>query len=191
MQNNETELLEKCIQGDNKAFEELIEQYSQRLFNVIYRIVSNKHDADDIYQNVVFKAYKSIKNFKIKSSFFTWIYRIAVNECLDTIKKSNNNNIVYIDKPIETDDSEITTQIMDKSGGPEEKYENKELRGKIIFALESIKEDFKIVIVLRDIQGLSYEEIAEILKCPEGTVKSRLNRARDMLKSKLKNLLEL
>ncbi len=188
---NEKTLIDKCRKGDIHAFEELISSYEKKIFNIVYRIVGDYNDAEDISQEIFIKVFRSINNFKERSSFYTWLYRIAVNECMDILKKKKKTAAYSIDTPIQTEDDQIPREIKDYGESPEEKVERKELRNYIESALNSVTYEHRTMIVLRDIQGLSYEEIAEIVKCPAGTVKSRINRARKALKELLSDKKEL
>ena len=152
----------------------------------------NHDDAYDISQEVFIRVFKSIKKFKGQSSFSTWLYRITTNACLDELRKrKNNKNIISIDQEIQLEDGEVFRQIEDDGPTPELVAERNELREIIKEAISKLSDEHKEVIVLRDIQGFSYDDIAEIIKCPQGTVKSRINRARRMLKEILKNKVEL
>jgi len=188
---NEKILIDRCKQGEISAFEELITGYEKRVFNIVYRIIGNYDEAQDISQEIFLKVFKSIKSFKEKSSFYTWLYSIAVNECRDLIRKKKKVVIYSIDVPIETNNDEITREIIDDCESIEDKIERKELRGCIEAALKTVSYDHQVMIILRDVQGMSYEEIGQILKCPPGTVKSRINRARNALKEILINKKEL
>lgn len=188
---NEKVLIDRCKNGEIQAFEELIRGYEKKVFNIVFRIIGNYDDAQDISQDIFVKVFKSIRNFKEKSSFYTWLYRITVNECMDIIKKRKKASVYSLDTPIESDGDQITRDIKDSSESPEEKIERKELRSYIEEALNSISHEHRVMIILRDMQGFSYEEIALITKCPEGTVKSRINRARKALKELLSGKKEL
>jgi RNA polymerase sigma-70 factor (ECF subfamily) len=188
---NEKILIDRCINGDIEAFEELISDYEKKVFNIALRIIGNYNDAEDISQEIFIKVFKSIKNFKGNSSFYTWLYRIVVNECFDIAKKKKKVLAFSIDTPIVTGDDEVQRDIKDRSKLPEEEFENKELRKEIQKALNMISNEHRTMIVLRDVQGFSYDEISEMLKCPPGTVKSRINRARKALKELLSEQKEL
>lgn len=177
--------------GDIEAFEELISKYQKRVFNIVLRIVGNADEAEDVSQEVFLKVFKSIAGFKGNSSFYTWLYRITINECMDFIKKRKKTAAYSLDAPLETDEDELKKEVEDKSESTEDKVERKEVREYIVKALMTLTAEYRSVIVLRDIQGFSYEEIAHILKCPEGTVKSRINRARSELKNRLSKNMEL
>ena len=179
---NEKLLLERSKAGDVAAFEILIEAYQKKIFNLAYRIVGNYDDAGDQAQEALIRIFKSIANFKEQSSFSTWVYRITTNVCLDEIRRKKNKRTLSLDEEIHFEDGEMKRQIISDDPLPDEIAEREELRSIVSSAIESLPEEQRIVITLRDIQGLSYEEIAEVLDCPSGTVKSRINRARQALK---------
>ncbi len=188
---NERGLIEKSKNGDVKAFEDLISGYEKKVFNIVYRIVGDYNDAQDVSQEVFIKAFRAIGNFRGKSSFYTWLYRIAVNECMDAMKARKKTTALSINAPVGDEDSGIAREIKDDGESLEEKVERNELRSIIEKALNRMPYEHRIMIVLRDVQGFSYEEIAAMLKCPAGTVKSRINRARRALKELLLSNKEL
>ena len=191
MGDNEKNLLDRAKKGDVEAFERLVEGYQKKAFNIAYRMMGNYDDANDLAQEAFIRVYKSIGNFKEESSFSTWIYRIVTNVCLDELRKRKNRNVVSIDEDVKLDDSEVKRQIESDGPTPEELVERNELKRVVGEAIKELSEEHRLVILLRDIQGFSYEEIARIVKCPEGTVKSRINRARQALKDILKTKKEL
>ena len=150
------------------------------MFNIAYRMVGNTDEAYEIAQEVFLKAYKSIKDFKGNSLFSTWLYRITTNTCLDELRKKKK--VISLDEDIKFGDASIKHQIRDDSPGPEDLIEKAETVKLVNEMIELLPEDYKSIIVLRDIQEFSYKEISQIIKCPIGTVKSRINRARQMLK---------
>jgi len=188
---SEETLIKRCKDGDLQAFEELISKYETKVFNITFRILGDYAEAEDVSQDIMVKVFKSIKGFKEQSSFYTWLYRITVNECMDMVKKRKKAVLYSIDSPFETEDDEIKREIQDKGESVEEKVERNELRKYLAEAMNLLSCEHKTVIVLRDVQGFSYEEIAEIIKCPPGTVKSRINRARSELKDLLMKNKEL
>lgn len=191
MSNNEQLLLERSKAGDIAAFEKLIEVYQKKIFNLAYRMVGNHDDAADLAQEALIRIFKSIANFKEQSSFSTWVYRITTNVCLDEIRKKKNRRVLSLDEEIHVEDGEMQRQIMSDDPLPDEVVEREELRSIVNGAIGSLPEEQRLVISLRDIQGLSYDEIAEVLDCPTGTVKSRINRARQALKNVLMTKREL
>ena len=184
MKDSEILLIKRSQKGDVEAFEELIRDYKKIAFNIALRILKNKEDAEDISQEALIKAYSSIDRFNMKSTFKTWLYRIVVNSCLD-FKRKRSLATYSLDEPIKTQTSEVKMQIEDNKNNPDVIFE-KELNSKMVLeAVNQLEYDFKTIIILRDIQGFSYQEISEILSCNPGTVKSRLNRARKKLKTVL------
>lgn len=191
MSDTEIFLLRKAKNGDVEAFEKLIEGCQKRVFNIALRMLGNPDDASEMSQEVFIKIFRSLDGFKENSSFYTWVYRITTNICLDELRKRKNSQVISLDETISIKDNELKPQVEDKSPTPDIEAEKKELRRVVNSAIKSLPEEHKIVVVLRDIQGFSYEEIAKILNCPEGTVKSRINRARQSLKEILKCKKEL
>lgn len=181
MQDYELILVKKSISGDIDAFEELIKDYKKMAYNIALRVLRNKEDAEDISQEALIKVFKNINTFNMKSSFKVWLYRIVMNTCLD-FKRKRSIISYSIDKPLENDESEMMQEIADNTYNPDVVIQN-ELESQMLYeSIDSLDDDFRIVIVLRDLQGLSYKDIASVLSCNEGTVKSRLNRARNKLK---------
>lgn len=191
MVDNDRILLEKAKSGDINAFEKLVEAYQKKIYNICLRMIGNADDAYDLAQEVLIRIYKSINGFKEQSSLSTWVYRITTNVCLDEIRKRKLKRTVSLDQDIRLDDSEIKREIVSDDPPPDELAEKKEIKKTVASAINLLNEEHRTVIVLRDIQGFSYEEIAKITNCPEGTVKSRINRARQALKIILEKKREL
>lgn len=184
-------LVKRSKSGDIEAFEQLIFDYQKKAYNIALRIMGNQEDAKDMCQEAFIRIYKSIEGFKEQSSFSTWMYRIVTNVCLDEIRKKKKSEAVSLDGTYETENGEIHFEIASDDDTPEESYVRTEKKSIILKSINELSEEYKTAIVLRDIQGFSYEEIANILCCSIGTVKSRINRARNILKNKLKTALEL
>ena len=191
MGQNEQYLLKKAKAGDVAAFEELVENYQKKLFNLAYRIVGNPEDAADMVQEALIRIFRSIAKFKEQSSFSTWIYRITTNVCLDELRKRKNKKEFSLDQEIHGEDGDMKRQIKSDDILPDNAAEREELREIESSAINSLPEEQRGVISLRDIQGLTYTEISQVLDCPEGTVKSRINRARNALKNVLSQKREL
>ena len=191
MEQNEQLLLHKAKAGDIGAYEELIDAYLKKVFNLAFRIIGNYDDAADLAQETFVRIFKAISKFKEESSFSTWIYRITTNVCLDEIRKRKNKKILSLDEDIHMDDGDMKRQVESDEIGPEQNAEREEVRRIVNDAINMLPEDQRVVITLRDIDGMSYEEISETLKCPGGTVKSRINRARVALKNILSSKREL
>lgn len=193
MVENEKNLLEKAKNRDIEAFEVLIEGCRKKVYNISLRFLGNQEDAMDISQEVFIKIFRSLESFKGNSSFDTWVYRMTVNLCLDELRKRKNKNVISIDESFPSEDGDFKKQFDDKSPGPDVLAERKETKRIIEDAVNSLNEEHRTAIILRDIQGFSYEEVARLINCPEGTVKSRINRARQALRNILfgkKELLE-
>ncbi len=181
----EDELVARSRNGDIDAFEELVSRYERKIYTIAYRLIGNYDDADDLTQEAFMRAFKSIKNFRGEASFQTWMCRIVTNVCRDEMRKRKRAVIESLDETINLGDGEVQKQIPSSDPGPSDLYEKKELQETIQKYINSLSPDFRLALVLRDIEGYSYEEIAEQLQCSLGTVKSRINRARNNLKNKL------
>lgn len=191
MKSNELLLIEQSRSGNVDAFEELIKDYKKSAYNIALRVLRNVEDAEDASQEALIKVYKNIQNFNMQSTFKVWLYRIVVNTCID-FKRKKNINTVSIDENIDLGgNNEVHREIADDSGNPDFLVE-KNFNNKLVNdAVNKLEDDYKTIIILRDIQGFSYTEIADILTCNLGTVKSRLNRARKNLKEILENELKI
>lgn len=179
---DENKLVKKAVNGDNSAFEALMEEHMGIIYNIALRMAANQDDAEDMTQEIMIKIFRSLGSFKGNSKFSTWIYRVAVNTCLDELKKKKNKKHLSLDAEISGDDGESQIEIKDDSPSPEKLAEQNELRDMVASAVKLLSDEHRAVIVLRDIRGMSYSEIAEILGCSDGTVKSRISRARAQLK---------
>lgn len=173
--------LKKSREGDVDSFEKLIAKHQQKVYNIAYRMMGNEEDAKDAAQEALIKVYKNIGNFRGDSGFSTWIYRIAVNACKDELRKKKHN-VVSMDKEMETDEGSFKHEFADQSLKPDELLEQSELNEIVQSSIQDLPEQNRVAIILRDIQGFSYEDISKVLDCPVGTVKSRINRGRKLLK---------
>ena len=185
--NQEALLIEKARDGDISAFEKLISLYEKKIYNYCYRMTNNREDAEDLTQDVFIKVYRNLKNFKGNSKFSTWIYRIAYNACVDKHRKKKKIQFFSLDSG--NHDNTGNTQLVSNNPLPEDEIIQKERYKKIQECIANLKPKYKTVIILRDIQNYSYEEIAEILQMPLGTVKSHISRARAALSDALKGTL--
>jgi RNA polymerase sigma-70 factor (ECF subfamily) len=176
-------LIKRSKKGDTDSFEELISNYQLNAYNIAFRMLGNQEDAKDCTQDALIKVYKSIGKFKGNSSFSTWLYRIVTNTCKDFIRKKKE--VLYLDNDIKGEEGNIKRELRDEGDTPETVLEKSELKEVVTQAISELNEDHREVIVLRDINGYSYDEIAEILNCSHGTVKSRINRGRKALKEVL------
>jgi len=173
--------------GRPEAFGEIVRRYQDRVFNMIYRLLGDYQEAKDLTQETFLKAYVSLDRFQGNSSFYTWLYRIGVNATLDERKRRARNPRFRGDPVVLGDDQDVRKTHGSRSASdPAEEVLSRERRQQVTRAIASLDELHRSVLVLRDIEGMDYDEIAEVLSCPRGTVKSRLHRARCVLRDKLK-----
>ncbi|QEK12330.1 sigma-70 family RNA polymerase sigma factor [Crassaminicella thermophila] len=184
-------LIKKSKQGDIESFETLIKEHQKLAFNIAYRMLGNIEDAKDATQDAFIKTYKSLNKFKGESGFSTWLYKIVTNTCLDVLRKRKSQKTYSYDHQIDTEDGKILRDLPDERNIPEIIVERREHQRNIQEAINCLSEHYKTVIVLRDIKGFSYEQISKILDCSEGTIKSRISRARKALKFEIEKNREL
>lgn len=175
-------LVERAKRGDVEAFETLVASHEKAVFNYAYRLTGNYEDAGDIAQEAFLRVYNSLPEFRGDSSFTTWLYRIVRNACLDEMRKRKRQRVTSLDETLEMDDGEMSRQFADSTDGPEQALERVEVQRAVLDSINSLDDEYRVVVVLRDIEGYSYNEIADALGINLGTVKSRLNRARGALK---------
>ena len=177
----EADLVKRARRGDLKAYDELVQRYQQRIYATIYHMTSNHEDANDLAQDSFIKAYSALKSFKGGSSFYTWLYRIAVNKTINFLKQRRNKHHFSLnDLDFNTENNpDLVALISDKT--PLRDVGLTELQKKLNEALLKLSEPHRMVVVLHDVQGQSHEEIAEIMGCNIGTVRSRLFYARQQL----------
>lgn len=180
--NQEFEWIQSFQAGDQQAFEELIRPHEKKVYNIALKLVKNEHDAYDLAQEALLKVYRALENFEYKSNFSTWLYRITYNTCIDFLRKEKKNWQVSLDD--EKEDG-VKLEIEDKSPTPEIAFEAKMTRQMISEAMDELDEVQRAVVVLRDVEGLTYDEIASLTDLNIGTVKSRINRGRTKLKALL------
>lgn len=188
---DEYAIIERCKQGDISAFDELIRRYEKQIYNFAFRLCGNYDDANDVISEAFIKVFNAIQSFRGDANFSTWLFRIVTNVYLDERKRSKGHLNIPLDEYIELEESTVTRQIEDPSPGPIEQLEAKERSDILQEAINSLPDYQRVMVVLFHTQGKSYEEIAEIIGLPIGTVKSRLNRARLALKDKLQAVREL
>jgi len=171
--------------GDVAAFDKLILKYRERIFGVVYNLTSNREDASDLTQDSFIKAFQAINRFQGHCSFFTWLYKIAVNTTLSHLRKNKMRSFFSFEKLNEEGASaEVLEQLTDKRGGDRDAF-LRELQEKLNEALQKLSIPHRTVITLYEIDGLSHSEIAEIMGCSEGTVRSRLHYAKQFLQGEL------
>lgn len=175
-------LIERCQKGHLESFGELVARYQMRLYNLAYRILHSHEEAEDVVQETFLNVFRALPNFK-GDRFSPWVYKIASNLCLDFLRRRRPNT-VSLDAPV-GEDGEMIREIPDEAGLPEETALAEALGLDIQKAIDSLPPKYRAVIVLRHVEDLTYEEIADILNLPLGTVKTRLFRAREMLRARL------
>ena len=185
-------LIRAFHEGDKAAFDKLVLKHKDRLFNLCYRLLGDYEEANDSAQETFIKAYRALKKFRFESAFSTWLYRIAVNTCKNKLKSSayrQKRKMVPLDNPVLANRSRRSREIQDESQSPAIELEKKERMRIIQEAINALPPEQKEVVTLRDIEGFSYEEVAEITGFNLGTVKSRLARARQDLRKKLRSVI--
>lgn len=173
-------ILARARRGELDAFEELVRQYEKRVYAVALRSSGSPEDAADITQEVFLRAWRSIESFRGDSGFSTWLFRITMNLCVDHARHKNAQPQI---QPLVVGEEDAERPIPDPAPTPEEHLENSELGRELAAALDEVSEEHRRIVLLRDVSGLSYTEIAEVLEISEGTVKSRLSRARIALRT--------
>src|SRR5258706_4010281 len=190
VQTAETELVRRAQRGDLEAYDELVRRYQERIYATVYHMTSNHEDANDLAQEAFIKAYQALKSFKGGSSFYTWVYRIAVNKTINFLKQRKNKSHMSLD---DLDfnaehDHDLVALISEKT--PRREVNLAELHEKMNAAMQKLSEPHRLVVTLHDVQGLSHEEIAKVMDCNIGTVRSRLFYARQQLQAYLSDYLK-
>ena len=183
------ELVKAFQTGDRTAFDALVLKHKDKLFNLCYWFLGDRQEANDSAQDTFIKVYRSLKKFRFESAFSTWLYRIAANTCKNRLRSSeyrHKKKMVWLDNPGKIENGQYAAEIHDETPSPMVELEKKERMMLIQKAIASLPADQSTVVVLRDIEGLSYEEVSNITGLKFGTVKSRLSRARQQLKKKLR-----
>jgi RNA polymerase sigma factor (sigma-70 family) len=187
---DEMELVQRARQGDLSAYDELVRRYQERIYATVYHMTSNHEDANDLAQEAFIKAFHALKTFKGGSSFYTWIYRIAVNKTINFLKQRKHKSQLSLD---DLDfnaehDPDFVALVSEKT--PRRDAGLSELQEKLNEALQRLSEPHRLVVTLHDVQGLSHEEIAKIMGCNIGTVRSRLFYARQQLQAYLSDYIK-
>ena len=186
LQVNENKLIERASGGDPAAFNRLMEMHEKRMYAVALRMCGNREDAQDCLQEAMLRVYRAIGSFKGQSSFGTWVYRITMNTCLDELRRKKNKQSTSLDNMLDQGWSPT-----DDSASPEKKVMQIEMRKSISKSIQELPEDMRSAVIMRDIHGYSYDEIADMLNVNVGTIKSRISRGREKLREKLSNFSEL
>src|SRR5262245_32567799 len=186
----EQELVKRARNGDLAAYDELVQRYQQRIYATVYHMTSNHEDANDLAQEAFIKGFQALKSFKGGSSFYTWVYRIAVNKTINFLKQRKNRSQMSLnDLDFNAEhDPDLVALISDKT--PRREAGLTELQEKLNEAMQRLSEPHRLVVALHDVQGLSHDEIAKIMECNIGTVRSRLFYARQQLQAYLSDYLK-
>lgn len=189
---SDTLLVERTIAGDQKAFELLVIKYQRRIQRLIGRMVRDVDLVEDIAQDTFIRAYRALSQFRGEAQFYTWLYRIAVNTAKKALMDLKRNPTVSENSFKSADDDETSPveNELTTSETPEAVLASKEIAVMVNLAMDTLPEELRQAITLREIEGLSYEEISEIMSCPIGTVRSRIFRARETISQKIRPLLE-
>lgn len=185
----DAELVKRVQAGDKRAFDILVLKYQSRIINLISRYVSDHHAAMDVAQEAFIKAYKGLKNFRGDSAFYTWMYRIAINTAKNHLASIGRKMPEYAVDAQEAEQFEGESGLKEYAS-PERVLMSEEIKETVHKAIEALPEDLKAAITLRELEGMSYEEIAEVMDCPIGTVRSRIFRAREAIDKRLKPLID-
>lgn len=179
MTEQERSLVEAAKAGDQEAFAQLVARHEKRVYTLALRMLSNPHDAEDAAQEAFLSAWRGLKGFQMESSFSTWLYRLAANQCIDVLRREKRRvRAVSMDEDGETG----VFQVPDPAPGPQEQAEAGELRERLRRCMAALSREHRQILTLREVGGLSYEEIGQALSLEPGTVKSRMARARLRLK---------
>jgi RNA polymerase sigma-70 factor, ECF subfamily len=190
---SDTSLIARCQQNDITAFNAIVSRYKNKIYNYIYRMVGNDEDAEDLTQEVFVKMYVALDSFRNQSSLSTWLYRIAGNLCIDSHRKRSRREsgfggpVSSLDETFAKDhgDDGHAREVADVSFEPSKVLASQEMDRQIQLALAKLPDKMRTVVILHDIEGLQYEEVAAVVDCPLGTVKSRLFNARALLREYL------
>ncbi|CAH0292884.1 ECF RNA polymerase sigma factor SigW [Peribacillus sp. Bi96] len=181
------ERINQVLKGDHNAFGEIVEIYKDKVFQICFRMLGNRQEAEDLAQEAFVRAFVNIRSFNIQMKFSTWLYRIATNLCIDRLRKKKPD--YYLDADVAgTDGLNMYSQIASDMAKPEEEVESLELQETIQAEIMKLPEKYRSVIVLKYIEELSLKEISEILDLPVGTVKTRIHRGREALRKQLRHL---
>lgn len=177
---DEKELILRMQEGDETAFETLVRLYEKKIYNLCFRMCGNAEDAQEAAQDAFLAVWRAIDSFRQESSFSTWLYRLATNACIDLLRRNKRSS-----GGVSLDDEETFIEVVDDAPLPQEELERKEAQQLIQEGLASLPEDYRAILLLREVQGLSYAEIAESMHMELGTVKSRISRGRILLRNYL------
>jgi RNA polymerase sigma-70 factor (ECF subfamily) len=183
------QLVERVRQGDQRAYGILVEKYQRKLMRLLSRMVRDPHEIEDIAQEAFIKAYRALPQFRGDAAFYTWLYRIAINTAKNYLASRGRGLQTVSDQAMNEDDEPDDRLVAQEIGNPETELLSKQVAIAINQAVDALPDELREAITLREIEGLSYEEIAESMACPIGTVRSRIFRAREAISAKLRPIL--
>jgi len=192
VERSDSELVRDSQRGDREAFRNLVERYQRKIVAVAMGMVQNQDDALEIAQETFIKAYQNLDKFKGESSFYTWLYRIVVNRAIDFRRRERRAPTVPLDRPSADGGEGVPYEELVKEErltDPDRQAQVREIRDRVSEAINELTPDHRAVILLREVEGLSYEEISRVMRCSKGTVMSRLHYARKKLQKRLKDCL--
>ena len=181
----EAELIQQSCAGSIDAFEQLILLYEKRVYTIAYKYMGNHEDANDMAQEALIKAYQSIGSFRGEAAFGTWLGKITANRCLDELRKRKKLQTTSLEDTLELEEGSVKKELESPAVTPEEHAVQQETAAYMQMLIGELKEEYRVAIVLREIDGYSYEAIADSLSCSVGTVKSRISRARQYLRERI------
>jgi RNA polymerase sigma-70 factor (ECF subfamily) len=182
-------LVERVQHGDKKAFELLVSKYQRKLMRLVSRLVHDQAEAEDVVQEAFIKAYRALANFRGDAAFYTWLYRIGINTAKNHLVSQGRRAPTSTDADIEEAETFVDADGLRDMNTPESLLASKQIAATVNSAMMSLPEELRNAISLREIEGMSYEEISEVMSCPIGTVRSRIFRAREAIADKLRPLL--
>jgi len=182
LDSSERALVEMSANGDIEAFETLLKTHRKKVYNIALRMTKNPEDAQELSQDALIRAFTAIKKFRGDSSFSTWLYRITMNVCTDFLRKKNKTIVISLEQGAVGNENDTSVQLPEDGPGPDIISEKSQLKELVRKAMDSLSAEHRQVLVLRDLMDLTYKDIARTLGINEGTIKSRINRARDALK---------
>lgn len=181
------ERIQQVLDGKQQAYEDIVEFYKDRVFQLCYRMLGDRHEAEDVAQEAFLRAYTNLHTFQLNRKFSTWLYRIATNLCIDRLRKKKPD--YYLDAEVAgTEGLDMYSQIPSDTKLPEDELERLEIKERIQMEIQRLPEKYRSVIVLKYIDELSLKEISEILNLPVGTVKTRIHRGRDALRKSMRSI---
>ena len=182
-------LVERVLQGDKMAFDMLVTKYERRLFRLVVRLVSNQSEAEDVVQETFIKAYRALPQFRGDSAFYTWLYRIGINTARNFLDARGKQVPLSVDMRAEDFAFHEEGEYLRDIETPESLLASKQVSQTVSMAMDELPDDLRTALSLREIEGLSYDEIASVMACPIGTVRSRIFRARESIATRLRPLL--